>query len=69
MKNINAVETGNRWISYEKLYPLAIAFCTIMMAIWIPITIANSYIIHDAGTHASLLIFNFGFLHLENYAC
>jgi len=54
MENINAVETGNRWISYEKLYPLAIAFCTIMMAIWIPITIANTYIIHDADTNKYL---------------
>jgi hypothetical protein len=41
--------TGGSWLSYEKLFPIAIAYCTIMMAVWIPITISNSYTIHNAG--------------------
>ena len=37
------------WLSYEKLCPIAIAYCTIMMAVWIPIEISNSYTIHGSG--------------------
>jgi len=51
MENNISVRTSRSWLSYEKIYPIAIAFCTIMMAIWTPITIANSYIIHNAETN------------------
>jgi len=42
------------WFSYEKLYPIAIAYCAIMMAIWIPIEITNSLTIHAQDTSAIL---------------
>lgn len=42
------------WLSYEKLCPIAIAYCTIMMAVWIPIEISNSYTIHGSATNVIL---------------
>lgn len=38
-------------LSYEKIYPIAIAYCTIMMAVWIPVEISNSYTIHGSATN------------------
>lgn len=49
-----SVTTSGSWLSYEKLYPIAIAYCTIMMAIWIPVTISNSYTIHSPDTNKIL---------------
>ena len=40
--------TGS-WFSYERLYPIAIAYCTVMIAIWIPIEISNTLTIHGQG--------------------
>jgi len=41
-------------LSYEKIYPIAIAYCTIMMAVWIPVEISNSYTIHGPATNVIL---------------
>ena len=46
------------WLSYEKLCPIAIAYCTIMMAVWIPIEISNSYTIHGSGMMFSLIAYS-----------
>ena len=40
--------TGS-WFSYERLYPIAIAYCAVMIAIWIPIEISNTLTIHGQG--------------------
>ena len=45
-----ATAVGEGYFSYEKIRPIAMAFCSVMLLIWIPITIANSYTIHNSGT-------------------
>ena len=42
-------QVGGGYLSYEKIRPIAMAFCSVMLVIWIPITIANSYTIHNSG--------------------
>ena len=44
-----ATAVGEGYFSYEKIRPIAMAFCSVMLLIWIPITIANSYTIHNSG--------------------
>jgi len=48
-------QSGNgSWLSYEKISPIAIAYCMIMLAVWIPIEISNSYTIHGPETSVIL---------------
>ena len=47
--------TGS-WFSYEKLYPIAIAYCAVMIAIWIPIEISNTLTIYSRGRMFCLTI-------------
>jgi len=49
------VSTGGSWLSYEKLSPIAIAYCTVMLAVWIPIAISNSHTIHSTETNKILI--------------
>ena len=45
-----AAAAGEGYFSYEKIRPVAMGFCSVMLLIWIPITISNSYTIHNSGT-------------------
>ena len=54
-----ATAVGEGYFSYEKIRPIAMAFCSVMLLIWIPITIANSYTIHNSGMMSNSQLCNF----------